>query len=113
MTHVWKWDAFYKWLLKLLHYTETPAETAANSPALVWVYETRRPKKKDLGVLEPFIKPSIRYMGSSPLQDATLFPNGLYVLADGDKWLFLVFPTLVAEHGKVGNHFTFVLDTND
>jgi hypothetical protein len=81
-------------------------------PVMVWVYESQRPKKKDMKRLEPFIKPSIRYIGLSPLQETSLFPNSLYVLADGKRWLFLVFPTHVSSVW-IGNHFTFVLDEGD
>lgn len=113
----WTWNAFHSWVLFFLNAKKQPTPMERYDPldpVIAIVYEAQRPKKKDMTRLEPFIKPNIRFIGTSPLQDAALFPNGIFPLGDREKWLFLVFPTTVPGTTlPVANHFTFVLDKND
>lgn len=113
----WTWKVFHHWVLYALDAKSgsPPLERYDPlDPVIALVYEAQRPKKKDMARLEPFVKPNIRFIGKSPLQNTELFPNGIIPLGDRDKWLFLVFPTTVpGTNTKVANHFTFVLDKND
>jgi len=111
----WTYDVFYTWYRK--HFSYTSTETIA--PIVAIVYESKRPKKKDTSILEPFVTRNLQCVGLSPLQNYTLFPNGLYVLYEKEpshrKWMFFVFHTNEDCPSKttVGNHFTFVIDQGD
>lgn len=115
----WSYDIFYNWYRKQLKYIDEDVGVGINDPVLAIVYESKRPKKKDINTLEPFIKPNIKYAGVSPIQDPVNYPNGLYLLMEADpgarKYVFVVFPTIseCPTPTIVGNHLTFVLDTND
>jgi hypothetical protein len=111
----WDYDSFYQWYRKTLTYCE-PSAHGENTQIYANVYESARPKKKDVGKVEPFLRPNIRYIGKAPTQDASLFPHGLFLLMEDEpkskKWVFAVFPTLV-ETTKVANHFTWCFDKAD
>jgi hypothetical protein len=115
----WSYDIFYNWYRKQLKYIDEEVGVGTKDPILAIVYESKRPKKKDLNTLEPFIKPNIKYAGVSPIQDPVNYPNGLYLLMEADsgkkKYMFAVFPTLseCPTPTIVGNHLTFVVDVND
>ncbi len=79
-------------------------------------------KKKPNPLPEPFVKPHIEYVGISPIQDAELFPSGLYLLMgykrkdDLKKNMFFVFATVKECDEKriiFADHFTFVVDPSD
>jgi len=83
------------------------------------VYESQKVKKPKKGeaILEPFIKRNIKYVGLSPVQDKSLFPNGVFLAYDhnlkNDRWLYFVFPTMITCGEKsflAANHFSFVHD---
>lgn len=117
----WSYDIFYNWYRKQLKYIDEDVGVGIKDPVLAIVYESKRPKKKDINTLEPFVKPNIKYAGVSPIQDPVNYPNGLYLLMEADpgaiqkKYIFVVFPTIseCPTPTMVGNHHTFVLDTND
>lgn len=104
----WTYDAWYRWYRKRL------GDDALH--IIGAVYEARRPKKKDLASLEPFLKRHMAYAGSAPVQNRESFPEGLYTLIEAEptarKWVFFVFPQWV-ERVLVGNHLTFVVELND
>ena len=113
----WSYDIFYNWYKKQLKYVDE--KTGVQDPVLAIVYESKRPKKKDIDKLEPFIKPNIKYAGLCPIQDTVNYPNGLYLLMEVEpgikKYMFAVFPTIseCPSPTIVGNHLTFVIDIND
>ena len=81
---------------------------------LAIVYEAKRPSKKNLSLLEPFMKPNVTLIGSTPVQNPTIFPNGLFTMADDDstgkKWLFFVYPQYRDCDGErvlLADHMTF------
>jgi hypothetical protein len=76
----WSYDIFYNWYKKQLKYVDE--KTGVQDPVLAIVYESKRPKKKDIDKLEPFIKPNIKYAGLCPIQDTVNYPNGLYLLME-------------------------------
>lgn len=108
----WTYDAMHAWYGK--------HDTDAAPPVAVIVYEAMRPKKKDVGRLEPFVKPNIRYVCEFPFQDRAKFPDGVYMLMEAQpghrKWLFAVYPTWKECNGArvlLGDHMTWVVQPND
>lgn len=108
----------YKWYQK---HQDQPVNNVKH-----FIYYTQKvpssTKKQPNPLPEPFIKPNIEYVGISPVQDAELFPSGLYVLMgykgkdDWKKNMFFVFPTIKECDGKriiFADHFTFVVDPSD
>jgi hypothetical protein len=113
----WSYDVFYSWYKKQI------ASGPNADPLLAIVYESKRPSKRDIGKLEPFVRPNIAFVGEAPIQDSELFPRGMYMLLETEpkdrKWMFLVYPTLETcppngtNKHLVANHFTFVLNHTD
>lgn len=112
----WSYDVMYKWYTKQGKIRDSLYEIIY--PV---IYDAKRPNKKNQTQVEPFIKRNIIYVGESPLQDYTLFPNGLYLLYDdnGDtkKWLYFVYPTQKeCSAGKTvmfADHLSFCQDKSD
>jgi hypothetical protein len=83
------------------------------------VYDSKKPNPKNLSSLEPFIKRNIIYVGESPVQDTTKYPNGLYLVYDGcdkKKWLYFVHPTekLCGKQIVIlADHLSFCYDKSD
>lgn len=80
------------------------------------IYDSKKPSKKDVGKVEPFIKRNIIYVGESPLQNDEFYPDGLYLVYDDNsnrkQWLYFVNPTN-KEGTTFANHMSFCFDKSD
>ena len=110
----WDYNMFYEY-----YRTNTPFSDRLNpAPIVSFVYESKRPKKDDAYGLEPFVRIHLVYADKSPVQNKTLFPNGLYTLVEENpgskRYVFFVFPTIDATTKiPIANHFTFCFDKSD
>lgn len=112
----WSYDEMYKWYTKQHKIYD---EMSDDIKAII--YESKRPIKKESTKLEPFIKKNIIWVGLSPLQDDSLFPNKLYLAYDDNKNkkqnLYFVFPkekrVSDTTNFLAADHFTFLMDTSD
>jgi len=112
----WSYDVMYKW------YAKQEAITGSTNEIVTFVYEWKRPSKKDEKKLEPFVTPNMVCLGKSPLQDETLFHNGMYTVVERNtqktknKWLFFVYPEEKDCFDKtymIADHITFCVDKAD
>lgn len=106
----WTYDYMYKWYAK--HYNPD----AQQRDVFAFVYETKKPVKKDETKVEPFISRNIVVIEK---QNISVFKHGLFTLMDltsAKKWLFFVHPEekTVDNHTFLyGDHYTFCFDQND
>jgi hypothetical protein len=107
----WTYQAMYKWYTKQGKIRNTNHEIV-----YAIIYDAKKPAKKLVGKVEPFIKRNIIYVGESPLQDKSLYPNDLYLVYDdnasGKQWLYFVYPT-TKNAITFGNHLSFCYDKTD
>lgn len=114
---VWDYNTMRSWYIKHAKYVE---ETK-NIPIYAIIYESKRPSNSKLGKLEPFVKPNMKWVGLSPIQDRTLFPEKLYTLMDDAeskrRWMFLVYPhekrCIDGSTEIFGDHLSFCIDHYD
>jgi hypothetical protein len=104
----WSYDTMFKW------YAKQENINGSSKDIYTYVYESQRAKKN--AKVQPFITLNMVCIGKSPVQSATLFPNGLYTVIERNtdktksKWLFFVYPKYADCDGKnilFGDHFTF------
>ena len=107
----WTYDYMYKWYAKMT--------SEQNNNIIPLIYTSQKVKEKDKNILEPFIHQNIVSITQYPIQDAKLFPNGLYVVRDDNtskkQWLYFVFPLIKKCEKDVtfADHFTFCVDKTD
>lgn len=108
---MWTYNNMYKWYTK-----KGKVRDPLHEIVYAIVYDAKKPKQKDVGKLEPFIKRNITYVGESPLLNENLFPNNLYLVYDDNKsekqWLYFVSPR-IKEGITLPDHFTFCYDKSD
>lgn len=100
----WTYDYMYKWYSKLYDKTDR------NQEIYSYVYESKKPSKKDESKVEPFITRNIVV-----LEKLNYFTNGLYTLIDLNspiKWLFFVHPE-DKNNILYADHFSFCYEIGD
>jgi hypothetical protein len=114
MTTDWTYESMYNWYTKQGKIRDPLYEIVYSV-----IYDAKKPSKKDNN-LEPFIKRNIVYVGESPVQDNTIFPNNLYLAYDDNKtnqkWLYFIHPLhIICDNNDtiLSDHLTFVLDPTD
>ena len=106
----WTYDYMYKWYVKLYEKNENKQDIYA------FVYETKKPSKKDKSKVEPFITRNITVVEKL---DIALFKRGLYTLIDLKspiRWIFFVHPEekSVGTHtGLYADHYSFCYQKSD
>jgi hypothetical protein len=111
----WTYEDMYKWYTKQGKVKDPLYEIVYSV-----IYDAKKPSKKDLSKVEPFIKRNIIYVGESPVQDANIFPNNLYIAYDDNlsdkKWLYFIHPKHDICEGNdtlFADHLSFVIDSTD
>jgi len=103
-------------------YTKQHVISDINNDVISIVYESKRPCKKDITKLEPFVKHNIVYVGLSPVQDYGLHELGIYLVYDDNandkQWLYFVCPKRETCKDSdnsflAANHYTFCYDKGD
>lgn len=113
----WKYDYMYKWYTK----NQNNSKSSQSSNITAIIYQSQKAKKTEVD-LEPFIKQNITYVGLSPIQNKTFFPNGLYTVMDDNinkqQWMYFVYPMIKkCDNSKTevnfADHFTFCYNKSD
>lgn len=114
---MWTYESMYKWYTK-----QDMIKNDLYQIVYPIIYHSKRPSKKDLNKIEPFIKQNIVYVGESPLQNEQQFPNGVYLLyatkPDPKQWLYFVTPKKIQclnsdQTEVMANHLSFCYDKSD
>ena len=112
----WSYASMYNWYSKQGKIRDSLYETV-----YAVIYDSKRPSKKDINNVEPFIKRNIIYVGESPLENKYLYPNGLFVVYDDNssnkQWLYFVYPVTkdCGQNNSItfANHMSFCYDKSD